>query len=260
MLEINKIYNLDCREGFKLLENNSVDIVITSPPYNAGENVRGNFYENYSDNLEQEQYYIFIKEVITELIRVSKYYVFFNFQILSNNKIAYLRILNDFKDNIKEIIIWHKKQVQPAIQPTCLSSAFEFIIVFSKPEYASKRTFERAFFNNRLKGQLNLNVLYGNSCAIHELNTFKGNNKAVFPQYLVRHFLKKFSDVGDIVLDPFMGSGTVADVCKQLGRSYIGFEIDKNQINISQERLQQKTLIQNNLDVEDETDEIMMDD
>ena len=47
MLETNKIYCMDCLEGMKQLEDNSVDITITSPPYNAGDNVRGKFYDEY---------------------------------------------------------------------------------------------------------------------------------------------------------------------------------------------------------------------
>ena len=123
------------------------------------------------------------------------------------------------------------------------SNTFEFIVCFTNPESAKKRTFEHAFFNNREKGQLNLNVIHGNSASIKELNTDKGENKAIFPQYLVRWFLLKFSKENELILDPFMGSGTTALVCKQLNRNYIGFEIDKKQIEVSNKRLSQETLL-----------------
>jgi len=240
---VNQIVHGDCLEGMKKMDNDSVDLVITSPPYNLGNSIRGNLYSDYGDDLSQDDYYNFISSVLKELIRVTKYYVFFNFQVLTNNKLAYLKIFSEFKDNIKEILIWVKKQVAPASMPTCLSSQFEFVVVFAKKELAEKRTFERAFFNNRTKGQLNTNVIIGNnmSCA-KEFNAEKGTNKACFPQYLVRWFLKKFSTEGDVILDPFMGSGTSALVCQQMNRKYLGFEIDGEYVNVGQGRLGQKGL------------------
>ena len=239
----NQIYCKDCLEGMKEMEEDSVDIVVTSPPYNIGTSVRGDMYSDYGDNLNQDDYLNFITKVLNELIRVTKGYIFFNFQILKDNKFAYLEILSKFKKNIKEIIIWHKKQVQPAIQPTCLSSAFEFVIVFAKKELCEKRSFERAFFNNREKGQLNTNVIYGdNVSCVKEFNVNQGTNKAVFPKYFVKWFLKKFTIEGDLILDPFMGSGTVAVACKEMKRNYLGFEISEEYCSIARDKLTQETL------------------
>jgi len=240
---INEIVLGDCLEGMSKMDNDSVDIVITSPPYNLGNSIRGNLYADYGDDLSQDEYYHFISNVLKELIRVTKYYVFFNFQILTGNKLAYLKIFSDFKENIKETIIWVKKQVAPASQPTCLSSQFEFVVVFAKKELAEKRTFERAFFNNRVKGQGSNNVIIGNNMsAANEFNAEKGSNKACYPQYLVRWFLKRFSQEGDIVLDPFMGSCTTALVCQQMNRKYLGFEIDAEYVKVGVGRLSQKGL------------------
>jgi site-specific DNA-methyltransferase (adenine-specific) len=236
MLEINKIYCMDCLKGLEQMEDNSVDITITSPPYNAGNNVRGNFYDEYSDNLPSDEYYNFIKSTVKELIRVNKHYVFFNFQVLSGNKLAYLQLLSDFKENIKDIIIWHKTSVQPSIQPTRLNSAFEFVIVFSKKELAEKQTFERAFFNNRVRGQLNNNVIYMKN-ASNETFDGRNENKAIYPVDFVKWFLQKFTDKGDLVLDPFMGSGTTAVACKELHRNYIGFELSQQYCDIANQRL-----------------------
>lgn len=247
MVDVNKIYAMDCVAGMQqYLSDNSVDCVFTSPPYNLGRSYRGGevvkIYDLYDDDLSQEEYYLFIKRVLAELLRVTKYYVFFNFQMLTNNKKAYLQIMGDFKDNIKDVIIWNKKQCEPSIQPTCLSSKFEFIVVFAKKEYCTKRSFERANFNNRIKEKILYNVWEGNSASAKELNTIYSSNKAVFPQYLVREFIKNFTREGDIVLDPFMGTGTTAVVCKHERRNYIGFEIEENLIKIAEERLKQANL------------------
>ena len=249
-LEINQIHNMDCLEGLMQLPDNSIDLVITSPPYNLsfryGGGKKTKLYSNYDDNLSEDDYYEFIKQCIKQLIRDSRF-TFFNFQLLTNNKKPYLKIIGDFSENIKDIIIWNKKQCQPSIAKTCLSSKFEFIIIFAKKDLCEKRSFERAFFNNRISGQETYNVIEGNSASVKEFNSAQGSNKAVFPQYLVRYILKKFSKEKDIILDPFMGSGTTALVCKQLNRNYIGFEIDEEYCKIALERLSQERLSQNTL-------------
>jgi DNA modification methylase len=227
----NTIVNVDCVEGMKSMPDNSVDIIITSPPYNIGKSVG---YENgkyafYQDNLEHYEYLDFMRAVIKECIRISRY-TFYNFQMLSNNRTTYLMILGEFKNQIKDIIIWHKKTAPPAAQPTCLSTAFEFVVVFAKPELAVNRSFERAFFNNRNEGECNQNVIYGNNNSIDELNdNTKADNAAAFPQYFVRWFIDKFTQEGDLVLDPFMGTGTTGLVAKCANRNWLGFEIDPTQ-------------------------------
>ena len=62
-------------------------------------------------------------------------------------------------------------------------------------------------------------------------------NKAVFPEYLIEHLILKFTQVEDIILDPFMGSGTVGVVCGRLLRNFIGIDIDAEQCKIAQERI-----------------------
>lgn len=243
-MEINKIHNMDCRDGLKQLPDDFAQITITSPPYNLGNSVRGNMYQNYSDDMKRDDYYGFIKEVIEELIRTTKYYVFFNFQIASETRIMWMEILHKFRYNIKDIIIWHKKQVQPSVQETCLSSAFEYVVVFTKRPYAINRTFEYAFFNNREKGQLNLNVIHGDSASLENNNS---TNKAIFPEYFVRWFVDKFTKEGDIIMDCFSGSGTTSYVAQSRGRNFIGFEKDPEQVKYSMERLSQKSLIADTL-------------
>lgn len=68
MLELNKIYCMDCLEGLKQLDDNSIDITVTSPPYNAGID----YGRSYNDNKPLHEYLAFIKDVMTELYRVTK--------------------------------------------------------------------------------------------------------------------------------------------------------------------------------------------
>lgn len=239
-MEINRVIHGDCIEVMKQMEDNSVDITITSPPYNLGSSYRGGktvkMYDKFNDNKTMDSYEEFITDVITNLIRINKYYTFFNFQILSNNKIAYLNILHKFKKNIKDIIIWHKKQTEPSIAKTCLSSQFEVIIVLTKEEFAEKRSFEKANFNNREKGNQAYNVIYGDSASVKKYRA-DIDNKATFPEYFVEWFVEKFSVKNDLILDPFMGSGTTAVVCKKLERNFLGIELDKTYIDYTYKRL-----------------------
>lgn len=62
------------------------------------------------------------------------------------------------------------------------------------------------------------------------------------PINLMKYLIKKCSDEGNIILDPFMGSGTTAVACKQLNRNFIGFEISPEYCKIAEKRLQQETL------------------
>ena len=114
------------------------------------------------------------------------------------------------------------------------------MVVFAKRHKCLNRSFEYAFFNNREKGQYNLNVIHGNSASLE--NNSSGNH-AVFPEYFVRWFIEKFTKEGDVVFDCFMGSGTVASVAQQMNRNYLGCELDESYIKYAEERLSQKSLV-----------------
>jgi len=235
-MELNKIYPINCLEGLKQMPNDYVDMVITSPPYNVGgNNMTDCKYKEYSDNLSGEDYFKFIDEVINEMIRVTKNYVFFNIQILSANKLAMFEIIGKHKNNLKEILIWNKKMVAPAIEPGVLNSKFEFIFVFTKNN-PHKRKFDYCFFE---QGRLN-NVIEGKN---NSSNKWAKQHAAAFPDYFVRFFVKNFSKEKDIILDPFVGTGTVAFVSKMENRQFIGFDINKEYVEIANDRLRQESVL-----------------
>lgn len=232
---------MDCFEGLKLLEDNSVTITICSPPYNITSS-RGKLYDKYEDNLSDEEYFQFLLKAIMELIRVSKYYVFFNIQYLKENKKIISRLHYELIDYIKEVIIWNKSNVMPSAQETCLNSKWEYVFVFTTPEMAKNRTFEYAFFNNKIKGPLNNNIFETPNSSVER---FEGRKecKAIYPRKFVYWFLKKFTQEGDLVLDCFSGLGTTAVTCKKMNRNFIGFELSPRYCEITNWRLE-------NLDVQ----------
>lgn len=235
-MKTNIIYNEDCLTGMKKLPSNSIDIVVTSPPYNIGKNrVNCNFnkvsYEEYNDKKDIQEYFKFIKDRLDEMLRVTKYHIFFNIQEVTNNKGIYRFIENEYKDYIKERFIWAKTNPPSSIQDTCCSSGWEYIYCISK-DNPSKRTFNYCNFSNR-KGDYIKNII------IKPVNSDKDTEgfNFSFPRWMPRFFISNFSKKGDIVLDPFSGIGTTAVASEELNRQFIGYEITKNYINKSYERL-----------------------
>lgn len=229
MLEINKIYNEDCLEGMKKIEDDSISMTVTSPPYNVGGK-----YLNFKDKSCYCDYYVFIRNVLDELIRINKNYIFFNFSILENNKETYLKILSNYSKNIKEIFIWAKKDSGSWTlvneKTHICGQLFEFIICFSKEEKAISRKFD--VFNTP-----NISTLLLKPSVRQNQNKAENIHNATFPLWLPEFFISSFSNIGDLVLDPFMGSGTTAVACKRLNRNYIGFDVEQKYVDFANSRI-----------------------
>jgi len=218
-IELNKIYNMDCMDLMKEMNNNSVDMVITSPPYNIA-NTSPSFrkYNNgdeYTDSLSQNDYYEWSCKIIDELLRVSKI-VFYNIQFLSGNKISLLRMLGRYANNIKDIIIWKKYPSLPAMHEKVLNADFEFVIILDKD--GTGRTIEQANFK---RGSLS------NVWEIGRNNISTNSHGAAFPHNIPDRIIRYYTHPTDIVFDPFLGTGTTVISCIKYNRSYIGTEISK---------------------------------
>lgn len=234
-----KLLNGDCLEQLKSIPDRSVDMVLTSPPYNMNLRIRnGQYcsrqivkeistkYQNYDDNLPMEEYFKFNKRVIDELLRVSDL-VFYNVQFLTGNKPALFRLIGEYADKIKEFIIWDKVNAQPAIGTGVLNSRFEVVLVFqnSAPE---SRKFETAQFN---RGTLE------NLWQIKRGKKINANHGAVFPLELAKKVIENFSSPGQVVLDPFMGTGTTGVAAAQSGCDFIGIELDPDYFEDAKKRI-----------------------
>ncbi len=236
-LELNKIYCMDCLEGLKLIPDNSIDLVVTSPPYNLGVFIKHkkDIYTEYNDkNLVWKD---LIKNSLDECLRVAKNEVFYNIQYVSNNKVDLFEIIGEYKTKIKDILIWEKTLPAPAINAHVLTHSYEFIFVFSNN--ANTRAYKMDF---GLEGKCRTSFAFLNN-DMHNPERFAcEGNFAVMSVQVARHILSTFSNEGDTVLDPFMGSGTTAVACKQLQRNFIGFELSQKYVDIANRRLQQDTL------------------
>lgn len=128
MLALNQIYRESCEETLKRLPDNSVNIVITSPPYNMNLRIRnGKYcsrqivkelttkYDGFDDNLPIDEFYDFHSKILKELIRVSDI-VFYNISIVTGSKRAFFKLIGEFNEQLKDIIVWDKGYAQPSIR------------------------------------------------------------------------------------------------------------------------------------------------
>jgi site-specific DNA-methyltransferase (adenine-specific)/modification methylase len=144
--------------------------------------------------------------------------------------------MGEFSEKIKEIVIWDKTSAQPAMGECVMNSEFEFLIILSNNKKdAMSRQFKEANF---ARGTLS------NVWRIKRGKKISKEHGATFPEELVEKILVNFTKEGEIIYDPFFGTGTVGIVSKKLGRHYIGSELLKKYIDIAEERLNSnKTLI-----------------
>jgi site-specific DNA-methyltransferase (adenine-specific) len=226
------------------MKDKSVDIVITSPPYNMNLRIRnGEYcsrqivkeistkYDGFADNLPIEEYYKFHSTVLRELLRVSTV-VFYVIQIVTGSKRSIFKMIGEFNNNLKDIIVWDKKYAEPAIQQQVLNRQTELILVFDN-DYPISRQFRTSHFKRGT-----LNDIWQISRDRKNKKTDKKNpHGATFPEELVAKLINNFSKPGDVIYDPFLGTGTTAVVAKKLKRKFIGSEILKSYYKLSLKNL-----------------------
>ena len=229
----------DCLEVMKTLPDDSIDLTITSPPYNMRTRVRnGKYttreksehfskkYEHFDDALPMNEFYEFHSKVLNELLRVSKI-VCYNFQIVTGSKEAFFKMIGDFNKQIKDIIIRDKNTGQPAMHSNILNSCYEFILIMENDSIAGRHITNAKF----KRGEMNNILRVKRGKKVH------GSHGAVFPEDLVKELILAFSNEYHTILDPFMGTGTTGVVAKQLNREFIGIELTKEYLNIATARI-----------------------
>jgi len=239
---INKVIQGDCLEVMKGIPDKSVDMIFTSPPYNMRTRIRnGKYttreksehfskkYKYFDDALPIDEFYLFHKNCIIEMLRISKI-VIYNFQIVTGSKEAFLKIVGDFNKDIKDIIIWDKGFGQPAMHEKVLNSSYEMLLVMEDDKKCG-RVIQNSTFK---RGELQNILRIGRGKKISDIHS------ACFPEELAETIIKNFSKENDIVLDPFAGSGTTLKMAKKNNRNYIGIEIAPEYIDIINKRLSTK--------------------
>jgi len=245
---VNIIYNEDCLETMKEMPDNFIDLTVTSPPYDG---LR--IYNGYSFNFDT---------VAFELHRVTKLggvvvWIVGDSTINGSESGTSFRQALGFKEagfNLHDTMIWRKANPMPKFKHKRYFDVFEYMFILSKGQpktfnpltQPNKRAGELYDYTAKLKttGKVRVKKTFNiNSerykdniweCAVAKNET---EHPAVFPESLIKDHITSWSNEGDLVYDPFIGSGTTALAARSLGRNYIGSEISKDYCLIAESRL-----------------------
>jgi len=253
MLELNKVYQGDCLEVMKEIDDKSIDMVITSPPY---------------DNLRSYNGYIFnFEEIAKELFRIIKdgsvvVWIVGDATIKGSETGTSFKQALYFKEigfNLHDTMIWNKGGFSAVgALKTRYAPVFEYMFIFTKgniktfnpiKDKNNKTVGRKLNGTNRQKDgatkpMANLGYItpkFGQRFNIWDISAEmarnKGNHPAMFPEQLIIDHILSWSNTNNIILDPMIGSGTTAIAALNTGRHYIGIEISKEYIDICNKRI-----------------------
>lgn len=217
----------DSTKDLDKLMTTKAAIGFTSPPYNAGSNsLSGNTTmreSRYVDNIDDGNWLSLMENFTKESLKYVKF-LFVNIQQLSGNKFDFIEYLHLFKNHFVDEIIWAKNKNQmPAMAKNTLNSRFEHIFIYS-PHNLPNRTISTGNFRGTVPNWYESNG--------QTKNEYSKIHAATFPIHLPTFFLINFSKTNDIVLDPFLGTGTTLIACEQTNRICYGMEIDPAYIDV----------------------------
>jgi modification methylase len=211
------IHNIDVLLGLKNIEDNSIDTIITSPPYNkfglSKFSHRKINYKGYDDDMNEDDYQNWQIEILNECWRVLKpkgsmFYNHKNRRVDCKEWTPHDWITKS-KLNLYQTIIWNRNQ-SPSIFNTFLLPTYEYIFWLTKNQKTPR------VYRNRLDTIKDIWNIKPSRSKIHP---------ATFPEKLVENCLLLTTDEGDLILDPFAGIGTTLNVCERMNRKSIGFDI-----------------------------------
>lgn len=204
----------DCLERMKEIESGSVDMILTDPPY--GMDFQSNYRIERHKKIKGDKNLGWLDEFINEAHRVasddSAHYFFCSFHHIDKFKQA---IEKKFK--VKNCLVWEKNNTSMGDLKGDFAPKVEFIIFAHKGR-------------ELIRGKRDPNIFRFSRTG----NDLHPTQK---PVDLCEYLIEKFSDLNDVVFDPFMGSGTTGVAAKNLNRSFIGIEMDDNYFEIARERI-----------------------
>lgn len=255
-MQKNIIY-LKSSESMSEVPDKSVDLIVTSPPYNIDINYgnktsKGKIVQSkgikYKDNLEEDEYREMLRKVFDECKRVLKddgsIWVNIKNRVIKDSIVPPFWIQEYFEDMyLKNLIVWNfdwggstNKRFAPR---------YEFVFWYTKDSKNYTFNLEDVkipalnYRPDRYKSQLK------NPSDVWRIPMVSGNfqerteHPAQYPERLIERIVLAGSNEGDVVLDPFMGSGTSAVVAKKLGRQYVGYELQEEYLKMANRRLKQ---------------------
>lgn len=263
---INTIINGDCEEILKLLPDNSVDLIFTSPPY---ADQRSKTY----GGIKPDDYVNWFLPKSNQLLRVLKPTGTFilNIKERAQNGERHTYVIELILEMRKqgwlwtEEFIWHKKNSYPGKWPNRFRDSWERLIQFNKDknfnmyqdevmvpvgDWAKERLSNLSDtdlrrdeskvgsgFGKNISNWVGRDRVYPTNVLHMATECYNRSHSATFPVNLPAWFIKLFTQEGDVVLDPFIGSGTTAVAAHQLKRQYIGIDTNQDYVEIAKKRI-----------------------
>lgn len=248
---MNKIFNEDCITTMNNMEEKSIDLIITSPPYNSnvvfslkeknGLNYRKKLYDKYNDNKTELEYINWTVDIFNLYDKILKNdrIVLYNFSYsVKTAHLPYLlmsEIIKNTNFTIAETIIWKKSNAIPCgISKNRLMRLTEFVFVLCRKDEL------KTFKMNKKIGNGNKMITYEViSNFIESKNNDKSCelNKATFSTDLINKLIKMYGFEGDIIYDSFIGTGTTAISALMNNCYYVGSEISEEQCEYAKNRI-----------------------
>lgn len=239
-LKSNRLICGDACVELTKLEDASVDLIVADPPYNLGKD-----YGNNLDLKAWHEYEEFTRRWITEAVRILKptgsIYIFMGVRFIAK---LFLLMEESFHLSFNGWITWHYTQGMG--RKVGFSPRHEDILYFTKTSdfvfnldaVRVPQKYYRA--RNNMQGANPGDVWQFSH--VHYCSAERENHPTQKPEALLERVIKASSNLGDLVLDPFVGSGTTCKVAEVLGRRWIGIDINEEYIAMTERRLAEKTL------------------
>mgnify|MGYP001563517724 CR=1 FL=1 len=259
MKTTHKVIQGDALEVLKTIPDGSIDLVFADPPYNMSKKKGlGWKYSNHITMQEQwdifskDEYLQFNQQWIKEALRVLKHGGSLWISGSFHNIYQVGFILQQYDEvKINNSIVWYKPNAQPNITCRFFTESTEHLIWASKNGNNKKWKFNYEW-SKSIEDQINFKGKQTRNVWAIPLTPKKekwaGEHPTQKPEELLRRIILSCTDVGDVVLDPFLGAGTTSAVAKSLGRNSVGIELNRKYLPIIKKRLQsdQKTLLEKN--------------
>jgi len=221
-LELNKIHNVDCLEFMRTLPDKCIDLVLTDPPYEISSSKPGNsklmsLGKYNSDNYIELTKGFDVDLIFGEFLRVLKSFNCFVF--CSNDQLSKIMSWGESKGFYTTCLVWNKTNSAPFANNVWRQD-IEFVVHIRE---------KGAYFegNSELKKKV-IQLPTNHSTYGHPTEK---------PIEIIYKYLQIGSKEGDIIFDPFIGSGTTGVACQMLNRNYIGCEISPEYCKIAEDRI-----------------------
>jgi len=245
---INQIIQGDCLEIMKNIPDNSVDVTFADPPFNLGKK-----YNGYKDHKELHAYLDWCKRWIYEMVRITKP----TGSIFVHNIPKWLTYYTSFLNEIAYFKHWIAWDAPTAPMGKSLQPSHYGILYYAK-DIKKNKFYEIRYPHKRCRKCNYLLKDYGGKKAglhpfgplvsdvwtdIHRIkhNKYRDEHPCQLPIHLLERIILMSTDENDIVLDPFVGTGTTVIAAKRLGRKFVGIDIDEKYVTITKNKISQET-------------------